>query len=416
MEHAPPEMLLLKMRETTILMAGSRHLINLHELRSSNNTFKSITNIYSGLEFTIFYDEINHQLYAIGNNTYGTCTLPQKYISKIKPITYFKNNNIMITKVCLSSASSSIFWISNHGKLFANGKNTRFQLGLNHNFSTSIPTLIPQLENVIDAQNTKDYSIALCTINNNTIYKIIHYWIKDYQQLQVPQEVINLIIIFYKINTVYLSRQRQYRIAYKTTCDYWYKPTEFSDKHIVKIKAGERHSLFLDNDGAVWCTGDNRYGQLGVNKIPSEKIHQMNWKCFGFDKIIIRDISCGSYHNLAVDCNGRLYSWGYNSCGQCGIGNENTVASPGLVKGLTKNISIIGIDCGVFHSYCLSKDGKHYLFGKNDDNECITFDGKTRVTLPFCVNQVIEDRLERKVKIQCVSLGLQNTTLIVGDA
>ena len=31
----------------------------------------------------------------------------------------------------------------------------------------------------------------------------------------------------------------------------------------VAISAGYQHSMILKQDGSVWATGDNRYGQLG---------------------------------------------------------------------------------------------------------------------------------------------------------
>jgi len=32
---------------------------------------------------------------------------------------------------------------------------------------------------------------------------------------------------------------------------------------VIRIAAGDNHSLFLKRDGSLWTMGDNEYGQLG---------------------------------------------------------------------------------------------------------------------------------------------------------
>lgn len=34
--------------------------------------------------------------------------------------------------------------------------------------------------------------------------------------------------------------------------------------NLIEVAAGDRHSCGLDGDGSIWCWGDNRRGQLGV--------------------------------------------------------------------------------------------------------------------------------------------------------
>ncbi|MDR2638688.1 MAG: hypothetical protein LBC09_02490 [Helicobacteraceae bacterium] len=38
-----------------------------------------------------------------------------------------------------------------------------------------------------------------------------------------------------------------------------------SDKRVPQISAGAAHSLALDKEGKLYATGDNEYGQLGLN-------------------------------------------------------------------------------------------------------------------------------------------------------
>ncbi len=85
--------------------------------------------------------------------------------------------------------------------------------------------------------------------------------------------------------------------------------------------------------------------------------------------IKIKDIACGWYHNLAIDYNGNVYSWGHNGAGQCGRDNNDSF----LIDSL-KEHTIIKIKCGVQHSYAMSDNNEHFLFGHNKYNQCTLTD------------------------------------------
>ncbi len=41
-------------------------------------------------------------------------------------------------------------------------------------------------------------------------------------------------------------------------------------EHVVAMAAGDRHSLFLTDEGQVWACGDNESGQLGLDPRPHQ--------------------------------------------------------------------------------------------------------------------------------------------------
>ena len=73
---------------------------------------------------------------------------------------------------------------------------------------------------------------------------------------------------------------------------------------------------------------------------------------------------------------------------------------------------IVAIDCGFYHSHCRSAEEKYYLFGSNHYNECLAFNQQDKVREPFCINGVIQERLDGK-RIKSISLGVQNTKIVV---
>ena len=93
---------------------------------------------------------------------------------------------------------------------------------------------------------------------------------------------------------------------------------------IIAVAAGKQHSLALKSDGTVWAWGDNSYGQLGIGStsVPATPVVQVS----GLPFIIA--IAVGSYHNLALDSSGSVWTWGYNGTGQLGNGSTIQQTTP----------------------------------------------------------------------------------------
>ena len=102
------------------------------------------------------------------------------------------------------------------------------------------------------------------------------------------------------------------------------KENELKGKKIISISAGENHTVALDEEGKVYAWGNNEYGQLGDgtttnSPLPiciSDKENELKGK-----RII--SISAGEAHTVALDEEGKVYTWGYNRCGQLGDGTTN---------------------------------------------------------------------------------------------
>ena len=94
----------------------------------------------------------------------------------------------------------------------------------------------------------------------------------------------------------------------------------------VAIAAGERHSLFLREGGALLASGSNQDAQLGVGvvgkkslpvSIPSSSEWQAVW--------------ANSETTFARKADGSVWSWGQNFSGMLGHNNGNKAAEPGRV-------------------------------------------------------------------------------------
>ncbi len=81
----------------------------------------------------------------------------------------------------------------------------------------------------------------------------------------------------------------------------------------VAVAAGLDFSLAIDSEGKLWSWGNNVVGQLGDGAtsdslFPKQVGSSQDW----------RSVSAGDYHALALSSSGALYSWGSNASGQLG--------------------------------------------------------------------------------------------------
>lgn len=125
-----------------------------------------------------------------------------------------------------------------------------------------------------------------------------------------------------------------------------------------KIQGGYIHSLALVSDGTVWAWGNNRYGQLGDGSTIEEKhtpVQAMN-------VANIISIATKGWHNLVLNSEGKVFSWGNNSNGQLGDGTRSERNIPVEAKDLE---DITEISMGWQHSLILKSDGTVWTWGDN---------------------------------------------------
>merc|ERR1712136_216920 len=124
---------------------------------------------------------------------------------------------------------------------------------------------------------------------------------------------------------------------------------------ITKIAAGSTACLLLNDEGCVWVWG---YGILG--KGPD--LEQASWPrkipptLFGLSDfnpdVYVTDIKCGHRHFAAVNNKFELFTWGKNTSGCLGVGDEDDRYFPWKVMvGSHALDTALGVD----HMILLSK-------------------------------------------------------------
>ncbi|MFO1496787.1 MAG: beta-propeller domain-containing protein [Verrucomicrobiota bacterium] len=134
------------------------------------------------------------------------------------------------------------------------------------------------------------------------------------------------------------------------------------------IASGDFHNLALATDGSLWAWGDDTFGQLGDGLSVSDPSLPPMPEQGTSKPVQVRGpanlvaVGAGSWHSLAVQADGSLWTWGANAAGQLGNGTTDDQLQPVRVADLTDVIQVAG---GHEHSVALKRDGTVWTWGDN---------------------------------------------------
>jgi alpha-tubulin suppressor-like RCC1 family protein len=254
------------------------------------------------------------------------------------------------------------------GSTYAWGSNSDGQVGIPTVLSRPVPTLVPDLNNVVQvaAGGTgrfyQTHSVALK--RDGTVWA----WGSNfYGQLgrgataplfsSVPAQVSGL------DSVQNVSAGGNFTLAVKRDGTVWLwgngglgvgaaainvtngVPTQVAGlSGIFNVRAGKTFAFAFSSDGTVYAWGDNRFGQLGFTSSetcpdPSGASVACTTRptvvpaLFGF-----RDIAAGARHSVGVKADGTLWAWGDNTFGELGDGTFTSRSTPMQVTALSNVI------------------------------------------------------------------------------
>ena len=118
-------------------------------------------------------------------------------------------------------------------------------------------------------------------------------------------------------------------------------------------------SIAVNADGKIYSWGANWYGQLGTGNILNTNTPQdISSSGSLAGKTIIKVAS--AYHTLALASDGTVHAWGNGGNGQLGNGNYSNSTTPIQVPNLT---GVISVATSLYHSLALKSDGSVYAWG-----------------------------------------------------
>ena len=134
------------------------------------------------------------------------------------------------------------------------------------------------------------------------------------------------------------------------------------------------HSLILKNDGTLWSTGYNKYGQLGLG----DTSHRYTFTQVTTNTDDVKSFYCGGYHNLILKNDDTLWGCGYNGHGQLGLGDTNSRTT--FTQIITNADNIKQVYCGNYYTIILENDGTLWGCGDNSYGQLGLGDTNNRIT------------------------------------
>lgn len=161
----------------------------------------------------------------------------------------------------------------------------------------------------------------------------------------------------------------------------------FSEK-IKALACGSEHILALDINGRIYSWGNSVKGQLGQGI-------NFSGSCFTPRLILTEqkfvEIACGYNHSMALNELGKVFTWGAGADGRLGHENSQDIYEPCQVLGLSQKF-IVRISCGYLHSAVISNNGELITFGFNGYGQLGIGSLETK-SIPITVNALLGRRV-----------------------
>ncbi|KAF5298189.1 hypothetical protein FQA39_LY02613 [Lamprigera yunnana] len=129
--------------------------------------------------------------------------------------------------------------------------------------------------------------------------------------------------------------------------------------NVLSVSCGKKHCLALTDCG-VYSWGSNIYGQLGISLFTCQSPYPQ--VIDSLSDVSIIKVAAGQYHSMALDSDGKVYTWGWGIYGQLGHRSCNNEQFPKLLE---FEHPVTDVAAGHAHSLILTSEGKLYGCGSN---------------------------------------------------
>ncbi|AEC01564.1 Listeria/Bacterioides repeat-containing protein [Parasphaerochaeta coccoides DSM 17374] len=146
---------------------------------------------------------------------------------------------------------------------------------------------------------------------------------------------------------------------------------------LVKVKSvstGYNFTMILAEDGTLWATGENYYGQLGLGNSGSGTDKNTPVQVKGSGGVgFMTDVAAvfnGAYHTMLLKNDRTLWAIGFNQHGQLGLGDSGSGTdknTPVQVTSMNTDPGnpVVAVSTGEKHTMILKKDGTLWATGQN---------------------------------------------------
>ncbi|KAK5582365.1 hypothetical protein RB653_003948 [Dictyostelium firmibasis] len=308
---------------------------------------------------------ISNKVLMWGTNKSGNMSLPSEQYRF--PVSLDLLRNTFVEKVVGGRSFSLV--LTREGKVLGFGENNFGQLGLGDTRNRTTPTPIETLnnQNIIDIGVGLDHSMA--------VTKAGHVFGWGYNvEGQIGQKVVEYTRMASTTETIDGEEEHQ-SLREQMVPDVEYtQPTLVPGLEQIKISkvfCGYDTSFLLSARGNVYSFGSNEIGTLGLGSELKGRVTKPTKVKLPDNNEKIRMLSSGASHTLFLTNGGNVYSCGWGTEGRLGLGMDTSNRdSPTLVKWFAENnIKIVKVAAGGSHSIALDNQGRVYSWGNGSNGK-----------------------------------------------
>lgn len=187
-----------------------------------------------------------------------------------------------------------------------------------------------------------------------------------------------------------------------------------SGKTMTAISAGDSHTIAIDSDGKVYTWGYNSYGQLGNGSTVDSSVPVEVSMSGVLSGKTITAVAAGDGFTLALDATGKVYAWGANDRGQLGNNSTTTSSVPVAVitTGVLSGKTITKIAAGGGQALALDTAGVVYRWGGQTTTQTTTVTTTSPTTTP--VSMSASGLLAGKTVVD-ITAGLYHALVLTSD-
>jgi alpha-tubulin suppressor-like RCC1 family protein len=132
---------------------------------------------------------------------------------------------------------------------------------------------------------------------------------------------------------------------------------------VVSISCGYGHCIFLTNDNRVWVTGNNHFGQKGMNDRTKTGNYPVPESPILDEKYKIKSVHAGYAHNVLVTRDGEAIGYGHNMDRQLDDSGQD-IHLPIVLHDVMKFGKVIDCSCGQYSAVFLLQNRNAVIRGK----------------------------------------------------
>ena len=134
------------------------------------------------------------------------------------------------------------------------------------------------------------------------------------------------------------------------------RPPRIADRPLVRSRSPALSAMSL-----WWIGPDATSVSLEAPKAPPNPAQRVPRLMKNVSNCRFVQVACGGGHAMAITHDGRLFGWGWNAYGQCGLGDDlgSSVAAPRAIGRLTGR-TCVAVACGAAHTIALVETREFY--------------------------------------------------------